>query len=483
MPGSLAQSSFGPVNAGLAGGVEVAAHTAEITGYVQPILRISNLATAGRQTLTLATIVVVGTSEHPAHRGSRIKAAAADTRAYLASPPLFVTVGDQLKVRVASSAPADTAVAGIVRFVDAGNPISPVETDAASRAASRADVSQLATHASVVALGSPAQPGDPMGLTMATRAVLVDAVWAAGTRTLTGLGSLATDVAAAVWSTATRTLSAFGFAVETDAASRAASRADVSALARSAEVNALLLPIGLAGAAAADAQAAAESADAKLDGVAERTDRLPDEPASAADVASRASQASVDGLAGSTPTGPRTLTIVATADGQPAASVPVYVVRAGSYYATLTTDAQGRAEVPAEDGVYRLAVTAAGYAALVQDATINGADAIATLELANLAVPVAPPGRSAGTLRIFDAAGEPAAESPLHLRLKTVATDDHGLNVFKATPLIVTTDATGAAALTLLRGATYELYRRLNGPTAELVVPEGPTFTAPDLVL
>jgi len=38
-------------------------------------------------------------------------------------------------------------------------------------------------------------------------------VWAVGTRTLTGFGTLVSDVATAVWSAGTRTLSAFGFSV------------------------------------------------------------------------------------------------------------------------------------------------------------------------------------------------------------------------------------------------------------------------------
>lgn len=46
---------------------------------------------------------------------------------------------------------------------------------------------------------------------------IATAVWASGTRTLTGFGSLVADVAAAVWSAATRTLSAFGFTVDTNA--------------------------------------------------------------------------------------------------------------------------------------------------------------------------------------------------------------------------------------------------------------------------
>ncbi len=259
--------------------------------------------------------------------------------------------------------------------------------------------------------------------------------------------------------------------VTTDAASRTASRADVSGLAKSAEVGALLAPIAAAGDAAAGAQAAAESADAKLDDVAERTTRLPDEPAAKGDVAAP------------TQTGPRTLTVAATADGEPAGSLPVHVHRGGSYYAKLVTDAAGYASVPVEDATYRLAVTAAGYAALVQDVTVDGTDVTATLELDALAAPVAPPGRSAGTLRIFDGGGEPAASCALHLRLTAVASDDHGLNVYKSAPLTVTTDEAGAATLTLLRAATYEVYRTLNGPQAELVVPDAPTFTAPDLVL
>lgn len=46
---------------------------------------------------------------------------------------------------------------------------------------------------------------------MPSAAAIAAAVWGAGTRTLTGFGTLVTDVAASVWSAATRTLSAFGF--------------------------------------------------------------------------------------------------------------------------------------------------------------------------------------------------------------------------------------------------------------------------------
>ena len=73
---------------------------------------------------------------------------------------------------------------------------------------------------------SPAATGDiPSAGTIAT------AVWAAGTRTLTSFGSLASDAATAVWASATRTLSAFGFTVSTnDAASVAAVKAKTDSL-------------------------------------------------------------------------------------------------------------------------------------------------------------------------------------------------------------------------------------------------------------
>jgi len=64
-------------------------------------------------------------------------------------------------------------------------------------------------------------------------------VWSAGTRTLTGYGTLVSDIATAVWTATTRTLSEFGFTVTTDAASRNASKADVSGLALSSEITAL----------------------------------------------------------------------------------------------------------------------------------------------------------------------------------------------------------------------------------------------------
>ena len=56
------------------------------------------------------------------------------------------------------------------------------------------------------------------------------AVWAVGARTLTSFGTLVADVATAVWAAAGRTLTTFGFTVTTDAASRDASKADVSGL-------------------------------------------------------------------------------------------------------------------------------------------------------------------------------------------------------------------------------------------------------------
>lgn len=43
------------------------------------------------------------------------------------------------------------------------------------------------------------------------------AVWASGTRTLSGFGTLVADIATAVWGAASRTLSAFGFTVNTNA--------------------------------------------------------------------------------------------------------------------------------------------------------------------------------------------------------------------------------------------------------------------------
>lgn len=71
----------------------------------------------------------------------------------------------------------------------------------------RADVSGLATRASVDALPSAAD--------------VAAAVWAAGTRTLTGFGTLVADVAAGVWGAAARTLTAFGFTVAPTAAQNA----------------------------------------------------------------------------------------------------------------------------------------------------------------------------------------------------------------------------------------------------------------------
>lgn len=76
-------------------------------------------------------------------------------------------------------------------------------------------------------------------LTTSEKTAIGTAVWATTTRTLTSFGTLVDDMAAAVWAAATRTLTAFGFTVATDTASRDASKADVSALATSAEIAAL----------------------------------------------------------------------------------------------------------------------------------------------------------------------------------------------------------------------------------------------------
>ncbi len=54
---------------------------------------------------------------------------------------------------------------------------------------------------------SPAATGDAMTLTSGERTSIAAAVWAAGTRTLSGFGTLIADI----WTHATRTLSAFGF--------------------------------------------------------------------------------------------------------------------------------------------------------------------------------------------------------------------------------------------------------------------------------
>lgn len=69
-------------------------------------------------------------------------------------------------------------------------------------------------------------------LTAGERTSIASAVWAAGTRTLSGFGTLVADVASAVWGAAARTLTAFGFTVEATKPGGAeiASQASVDAL-------------------------------------------------------------------------------------------------------------------------------------------------------------------------------------------------------------------------------------------------------------
>jgi hypothetical protein len=301
MPGLLATpTTISSTNVTPAGGALVASYTASASGFVLPSIRLTGLNTAGRQTLTLSQVLNDATNDHPGDRGSRIKAAAADTRMQLTGFATWLNVGDTLKVYVESSSASDTSIGGSVRFLDAINPTAAVETDTASRNASKADVSGLPTASFVIDIdtkvqavknktdnlpSSPAAAGDAMTLTAGERTNLATAIWSAGSRTLTGFGTLVADV----WNYATRTLTAFGFAVETDAASRTASQTDVSALASQASVTALGSPLQAgdytapdnAGIAAAAASAA--SADGKLDQVKERTDLIPDEPASADD--------------------------------------------------------------------------------------------------------------------------------------------------------------------------------------------------------
>lgn len=63
------------------------------------------------------------------------------------------------------------------------------------------------------------------------------AVWAAGTRTLTGFGSLVSDVAAAVWAAGSRTLTSFGFTVTTDISGLVATNLDTTVSSRLASAS------------------------------------------------------------------------------------------------------------------------------------------------------------------------------------------------------------------------------------------------------
>ena len=100
------------------------------------------------------------------------------------------------------------------------------------------------------------------GFSTHTAADAATAVWAAGTRTLTGFGTLVADIVAGVWGAAQRTLTAFGFITEANVtqvggaavASADDLKADVSSLATSADINALN------DLSSADAQAAAAAA-------------------------------------------------------------------------------------------------------------------------------------------------------------------------------------------------------------------------------
>jgi hypothetical protein len=80
-------------------------------------------------------------------------------------------------------------------------------TDAAGLGLSRLDaaISTRSTYAG----GAVASVTADVGITQAA----ADKVWGSAARTLTGWGTLVTDVAAAVWGAASRTLSAFGFNV------------------------------------------------------------------------------------------------------------------------------------------------------------------------------------------------------------------------------------------------------------------------------
>ena len=169
MPGLIETDSF---TANLTGSVVVGSYTAAVAGWVSSRLRLSGLNTAGRQTITASLIINDGINDNPAERASGIKAAAGDTRFQRTLPAVWLSPGDTLKVSVTSSSASDTSVPGSVSFIDAGNPTAAVETDAASRTASKADLTGLALEATSQAVkaktdnlpASPAAVGSAMTL-------------------------------------------------------------------------------------------------------------------------------------------------------------------------------------------------------------------------------------------------------------------------------------------------------------------------------
>jgi len=153
------------------------------------------------------------------------------TKAWLDITIEFETYGDASAQHAFDLDTADQIVASVSGAV--ASVTAAVETDSASRTASQANVSALALEASLFDHTSDEVTTDSASRTasQATGFSTHSAadVWTATTRTLSSFGTLLADI----WSYATRVLTG---TVETDTASRTASKADVSALALEASL-------------------------------------------------------------------------------------------------------------------------------------------------------------------------------------------------------------------------------------------------------
>ena len=416
------------------------------------------LNTAGRQTLTLRVL----RDDVPAGiGGTTIKTLASNTILRAASYCDRAAVGTVYKIYVTSSNASDTSVAVQVNLVDATPAMSinitngAVETDAVSRTQSKADVSALATQASVDALPSAAS--------------IASAVWSAGTRTLsaiadsTGITTLLSRITDAV---ATR-LTTVARLDDLPAVPTAASNA-------TAVRNELVTELGRMDAAVSsrlDAAGAYSSAMAALDAYdpPTRAEATADKDAilaatptiNAADIRGAIGMAAanlddqLDAIAVAGGTGAYVVTITVD-DGSSALQNATVRLTEGANSFTATTNASGVATFSLDAATCTVSITKSGYAFTPTALAVSGTTSQTYSMTAVSIPPPSDPEECACWLVTRDQRGRVLGS--ISLAFRPIAMPGATGSVFSADPIVVTSDAsTGVLAIDLPKQSIYEI--------------------------
>lgn len=298
--------------------------------------------------------------------------------------------------------------------------------------------------------------GASMGLTnldttISSRSTLTSqGVWEHAGRTLTGFGTLTSDIAMAVWGAAGRTLSAFGFTVATNK-------------------------------------------DSAIDAIKAKTDNLPATPAavgSAMTLTSEERAAIRYGLAtevnattnkfevlagiSGTGTGPYAVLITVTDGTNQLHGAKVRLVEGVNSFEGLT-NAAGHIAFSLDAATYSVTISKAGYSFTPTTLVVSGGMSQSYAMAAVTVNPSADPDVCVCYGTVFDVDGNIATGMSVSFTMSEIP---NGIGLYKAGTKTVTSECDGSVTANLIRGAKYKM--KMSGKDAiEITVPGAATYELP----